>query len=109
MASFLDGMFTYMRLHDWPEAPVRPLIFPEDKIGRGLRRPRPIPESVLAQLDAHLHLLHPYARNLVEILRVVGLRGEDAMHLREDCLDWDAAGDPRLRWYNHKTTAASHQ
>ena len=24
------------------------------------------------------------------------------MHLREDCLDWDAAGDPRLRWYNHK-------
>jgi hypothetical protein len=42
MASFLDGMFTYMRLHDWPEAPVRPLIFPEDKIGRGFRRPRPI-------------------------------------------------------------------
>ena len=22
MASFLDGMFTYMRLNDWPEAPV---------------------------------------------------------------------------------------
>ncbi len=102
MASFLDGMFTYMRLHDWPEAPLRPLIFPEDKIGRRFQRPRPIPESVMTQLDAHLHLLHPYARNLVEILRVVGLRGEDALHLREDCLDWDAAGDPRLRWYNHK-------
>ncbi len=102
MASFLDGMFTYMRLHDWPEAPLRPLIFPEDKLGRRFRHPRPIPESVLTQLDANLHLLHPYARNLVEILRVVGLRGEDALHLREDCLDWDAAGDPRLRWYNHK-------
>ena len=102
MASFLDGMFTYMRLHDWPEAPARPLIFPEDKFGRRVRRPRPIPESVLAQLDANLHLLHPYARNLVEILRVVGLRGQDALHLREDCLEWDAAGDPRLRWYNHK-------
>ena len=102
MASFLDGMFTYMRLHDWPEAPVPPLIFPEDKIGRGFRGPRPIPGSVLAQLDAHLHLLHPYVRNLVEILRVVGLRAEDALHLREDCLDWDAVGDPRLRWYNHK-------
>lgn len=102
MASFLDGMFTYMRLHDWPEAPLRPLIFPEDKLGRRLLRPRPIPESVMTQLDAHLHLLHPYARNLVEILRVVGLRGEDALHLREDCLEWDAAGDPRLRWHNHK-------
>ena len=22
--------------------------------------------------------------------------------IREDCLEWDAAGDPRLRWYNHK-------
>ncbi len=102
MASFLDGMFTYMRLHDWPEAPLRPLIFPEDKLGRRLLRPRPIPQSVMTQLDAHLHLLHPYARNLVEILRVVGLRGEDALHLREDCLEWDAAGDPRLRWHNHK-------
>jgi hypothetical protein len=42
MASFLDGMFTYMRLHGWPEAPMRPLIFPEDKIGRtcaGFRYP----------------------------------------------------------------------
>src|SRR5262249_29987785 len=29
---------------------------------RGFRRPRPIPDSVLAQLDAHLHLLHPYAQ-----------------------------------------------
>ena len=81
---------------------VRPLILPEYKIGRGFRGPRPIPGSVLAQLDAHLHLLHPYVRNLVEILRVVGLRAEDALHLREDCLDWDAVGDPRLRWYNHK-------
>ena len=42
MASFLDGMFTYMRLHDWPEAPARPLIFPEDKFGRRFRRPRPL-------------------------------------------------------------------
>jgi len=52
--------------------------------------------------QANLDLLHPYARNLVEIIRVTGLRAEDALHLREDCLEWDAAGDPRLRWYNHK-------
>src|SRR5437899_1022889 len=36
------------------------------------------------------------------ILSVAGLRAEDAMHLAEDCLDYDAAGDPRLLWYNHK-------
>ncbi|MGH9879942.1 MAG: tyrosine-type recombinase/integrase [Pyrinomonadaceae bacterium] len=102
IAGFLDGMFTYMQLHEWPEAPSRHLIFYEDKLGRTRRQPRPIPESVLTQLDAHLHLLHPYARHLVEILRVVGLRGEDALHLREDCLEWDATGDLRLRWYNHK-------
>jgi integrase len=102
MAGVLDGMFTYMRLHDWPQAPPRPLIFFEDKLGRPVRRPRPIPESVMQQLGAHLHLLHPYARNLVEILRVAGLRAEDALHLREDCLDWDTSGYPRLRWHNHK-------
>ena len=56
----------------------------------------------MTQLDAHLHLLHPYARNLVEILRVVGLRGQDALHLPGDCLEWNAAGDPRLRCYDHK-------
>ena len=102
MAGVLDGMFTYMRLHDWPEAPPKPLIFYEDKLGRPVRRPRPIPDSVMHQLNAHLHLLHPYARNLVEILRVAGLRAEDALHLQEDCLDWDASGYPRLRWYNYK-------
>jgi hypothetical protein len=64
MAGVLDGMFIYMRMHDWPQAPQRPLIFYEDKLGRPFRRPRPIPESVMHQLEAHLHLLHPYARNL---------------------------------------------
>lgn len=41
MASVLDGMFTYMRLHDWPEAPARPLIFYEDKLGRPVPTPAP--------------------------------------------------------------------
>ena len=82
MAGVLDGMFTYMRVHDWPEAPPRQLIFYEDKLGRPFRRPRPIPESVMQQLEAHLHLLHPYARNLVEILRVAGLRAEATIWFR---------------------------
>jgi hypothetical protein len=36
------------------------------------------------------------------ILRVVGLRSVDALHLPEGCLEFDASGDPRLHWYNHK-------
>ena len=38
MAGVLDGMFTYMRPHDWPEAPPRQLISYEDKLGRPVRR-----------------------------------------------------------------------
>src|SRR5260370_21098541 len=95
-------MFTYMQRHEWEGAPVHTLIYEEDRPKRIKKRPRPLPQSVFEQLQAHAHLLPPYAQHLVEILSVAGLRTEDALHLQEDCLDYDAAGDPRLRWYNHK-------
>lgn len=127
MVVVLEGMFTYMQRHEWGGAPTRPLIYDEDSPKLPKRRPRPIPESVLEQLRANLHLLGAYAqfgrqethgqrsqrgyghvharghaRNLIEILLVTGLRAADALHLPEDCLEYDATGDPRLRWYNHK-------
>jgi integrase len=98
----VEGMFTYMQRHEWEGAPCRPLVYDEDRPPQQKKRPRPIPESVLEQLQAHTHLLHPYARNLVEILSVVGLRAIDALHLTEHCLEFDHTGDPRLHWYNHK-------
>lgn len=102
LAVALDGMFTYLQRHGWPGAPGQRLIYAEDKPKLAQGRPRPLPPDVLAQLLAHRHRLPPYARHLVAILTVTGLRAEDALHLPEDCLEADAAGDPRLRWYNHK-------
>lgn len=102
MVVSLDGMFTYMQRHEWEGASMRELIYEEDRPKKAKRRPRPIPQSVFEQLQTHLDLLAPYARNLVEILSVAGLRAEDAMHLPEKCLEYDAAGDPRLHWFNYK-------
>jgi integrase len=98
----VEGMFSYMQRHAWEEAPRHLLIYEEDRPSEPKKRPRPITESVLAHLLSHLDLLHPYARNLVAILSVVGLRAIDTLHLTEACLEFDATGDPRLHWYNHK-------
>ena len=102
MLGALHTMFTYMQQHEWEGAPVRLLIYDEDRPKPIKRRPRPLPQAVFEQLEAHMDLLPPYARNLIAILSVAGLRAEDALHLSEDCLDYDAAGDPRLLWFNHK-------
>jgi len=102
MVSKLNIMFSYMQQHGWEGAPTHPLIYDEDCPKRPKRRPRPLPQKVLEQLQSNAHLLPPYAQNLVAILCVVGLRTEDALHLPENCVEYDAAGDPRLRWYNHK-------
>jgi len=98
----LDVMFTSMQRHAWDDAPRSLLIFDEDKPKLPKRRPRPVPESVLEQLQANVHRLRPYARNLLAILGVAGLRIGDALRLPEDCLEYDATADPRLHWYNHK-------
>jgi len=102
MCLSLDTMFTYMMMHDWPEAPQRPLIYDEDKPPPAKTKPRPIPPAIMEQLLAHVASLPPHARNVVEIMAHVGLRAEDALHVTEDCLDHDAANDPILRWFNHK-------
>ena len=102
MVTALNIMFTYMQQHAWEGAPKHLLIYEEDHPKLAKRRPRPIPQPVFEQLQQCLHLLPPYACNLVEILSVAGLRAEDAMHLPEDCLEYDAAGDPRLHWFNYK-------
>ena len=98
----LNSMFTYMQRHQWPEAPQQLLIYDEDFPQRIRHKPRPIPASVMEQLLAHLDLLPPYDRHLVQIMSVMGLRSVDVLHITEDCLEYDAAGDPRVHWYNVK-------
>lgn len=98
----LNSMFEYMRRHQWSGAPKQVLIYDEDFPKRPQHKPRPIPEMVIEQLLTHLEDLPPYDRHLVQIMCVMGLRCVDALHLREDCLEYDATGDPRVRWYNMK-------
>jgi len=102
MVRAFGAMLSYMQRREWEGAPTRPLIYDEDLPKRAKGRPRPLPPKIFEQIQAHAFLLPPYARNLVEIMAVAGLRAEDAMHLTEDCLEYDTAQDPRLRWYNHK-------
>jgi integrase len=102
MVTSLSVMFTYLQRHEWEGAPTHTLIYEEDRPQRIKKRPRPLPQCVFEQLQTHAHDLPPYAKNLVEILSVAGLRVEDALHLSENCLEYDATGDPRLHWYNHK-------
>ena len=102
MVTSLSVMFTYLQRHAWEGAPTHMLLYEEDRPQRSKKRPRPLPPSVFEQLQTHAHELPPYARNLVEILAVAGLRAEDALHLPEDCLEYDATGDPRWHWYNDK-------
>lgn len=102
MLGALRTIFIYMQRYEWEGAMTRLLIYDEDFPKQKRRRPRPLPQAVFEQLEAHANLLPPYAHNLVVILSVAGLRAEDALHLSERCLDYDAAGDPRLFWFNHK-------
>jgi integrase len=102
MVTSLSTFFSYLQRHEWEGAPTHTLIYEEDRPQHIKKRPRPLPQSVFEQLQTYAHCLEPYARNLVEILSVAGLRAEDALHLPEDCLEYDATGDPRLHWYNHK-------
>lgn len=98
----LRGMLDYMTRHDWPEAPRRPVLFADDVRQPNKKAPKPIPDGVLDQVVANAHLLIDYPRNALDIMRHVGLRAEDCLHLTEDCIEYDASGDPRLVWWNHK-------
>jgi integrase len=103
MVTALNTMFTYMQRYGWDGAPTCLLLYEEDWPKLSWRsQPRPIPPGVFEQIQNHLDLLPPYARNLATILSITGLRTEDAVHLTDNCLAYDAAGDPRLHWYNHK-------
>lgn len=98
----LNAMFTYLQLHGWECAPTAKLIFREDRGVRRNRKPRPLPDSVYEQVLRNLHRLPDYSRNLTTIMAYTGLRVGDALHLKEDCLEFDGSGDPRLRWFNMK-------
>jgi integrase len=95
----LRHFLAYLERTDSAEAPLitlEKLIWPSD----GGNRPRPqytedkyIPESVLQQLEQHVHKLPPKYMPIVIVLRASGWRIGDVLNLRYDtCLEKTASG-----------------
>lgn len=101
----LSGTFSRQSAHTIPTEEIN-----EDEIGKA------IPETVIAQLDAHLHLLeaeHSYGRvwpkadstlmfqTAYQVLRDTGRRPGEIVSLPLDCLETDD-GEYSLIYDNHK-------
>jgi integrase len=111
----LKAILEYLERTSSPEAPlttVGKLIWPEDG---GVKPPqiyseeKYIPESVLYQLEQHMHQLSPQHLPIVIILRASGWRIGDVLNLRHDmCLErtssgWWLCGDiVKTEVLNHK-------
>jgi len=95
-------VFEYLQRVGDKDAPLRPLIYPEDECGTIKRIPRFIPESVFKQLQDNLHLLMPHIRNAVVIIMNVGMRASELLTLKEDCISYDKDGSPWIQYYMSK-------
>lgn len=99
---YLRIVFEYLQRVVDKDAPLRPLIYPEDECGTIRRIPRFIPEPVFKQLQDNLHLLLPHIRNAVVIVMNVGMRASELLTLKEDCISYDKDGSPWIQYYMGK-------
>jgi integrase len=95
----LRDFLEYLVRTDSPEAPLLPvekLIWPSDGGARPRQNPNEIkyiPESVLLQLEQHMHHLPPAYLPVVMLLRASGWRISDVLNLRYDtCLEHTSSG-----------------
>lgn len=87
--------------NDW--LPVgRYLIRREDYPTRKKALPRYIPESVLQQLNEHIDELPESVMRMTLVIMECGMRISELLHLKQDCLLQDKAGDWFLRYYTFK-------
>jgi integrase len=101
----LERFLQYLERIESPLAPKQSttkIIWPEHRSHKDVRRPggvKYLPETVLQQLDQHLHLLTPTYTPVVTVLRASGWRISDVLNLRHDtCLEqtergWFLCGD----------------
>jgi len=99
--SHFRAMFVYMQEQGWEGAPRHLFISHDHRLKPGSRRSNLLPPMVLEQLRKYWHGLSVYAQTLIIVLTETGLRPEDALHLRENCLQYDAENRPHLHWYDH--------
>ena len=80
----------------------RYLVRREDYPKRKKALPRYIPESVLQQLNEHIDELPESVMRMTLVIMECGMRISELLHLKQDCLLQDKAGDWFLRYYTFK-------
>jgi integrase len=102
----LNSFFQAVRQHRWDGTiPANALIFADDYPKRTALVPRVLAEHVMAQVEqpSNLHRWdNPAFRVVTMVLVRCGLRVNDALRLKADCVITDAEGAPYLRYVNHK-------
>ena len=102
----LNTFFHAIRLHRWDDRlPASAMFFTEDHPRRPERLPRALAEQVMTQVEHPDNLARftvPAYRLVTLILIRCGLRINDALRLRPECVVTDPEGAPYLRYFNHK-------
>jgi integrase len=102
----LNSFLQAIRQHRWDGTiPATSLIFADDYPKRNAPVPRVLAEHVMAQVEqpSNLHRWgNPAFRVVTMVLVRCGLRVNDALRLKADCVITDAEGAPYLRYVNHK-------
>ncbi len=102
----LNSFLQAIRQHRWDGTiPANALIFADDYPKRTALVPRVLAEHVMAQVEQPSNLDrwdNPAFRVVTMVLVRCGLRVNDALRLKADCVTTDAEGAPYLRYVNHK-------
>ncbi|MFA9399363.1 MAG: tyrosine-type recombinase/integrase [Clostridiaceae bacterium] len=99
---YLRIVFEYLQRTGDKDAPVIPLIYPEDQCGTIKRIPKFIPDDVFNQLKANLYQLQPNIKNAVIIVMNVGMRVSELLTLKENCISYDHDNSPWITYYMSK-------
>ncbi len=102
----LNSFLQAVRQHRWDGTiTANALIFADDYPKRTALVPRVLAEHVMAQVEQPSNLDrwdNPAFRVVTMVLVRCGLRVNDALRLKADCVTTDAEGAPYLRYVNHK-------
>lgn len=78
------------------------LIYSEDLPPREKKAPRFIPDIVVKQFNENIHHIDPHVRRILLVLQETGMRINEAIKLRFNCIFTDKDGDYFLKYFQSK-------